>query len=110
MITYDDFAKVDIRAGKIIGVDDFPEARKAAYKLRIDFGREFGIKTSSAQITHHYSKDDLLGKTVLAVTNLPPKQIGHFVSECLVLGFPDENDEIVMAFAEPNAPLGSKIC
>lgn len=85
MVTFDDFTKLDFRAGTIIAVDDFPEAKKPAYKLTIDFG-EFGTKRSSAQITNLYSKEDLINKQIVAVVNFPPKQIGPFVSECLVLG------------------------
>ena len=96
MISYDDFAKVDIRVGKIIAVDDFPEARKPAYKLTIDFGTEVGVKKSSAQLVKYYKKEDLLGKKVLGVVNFPARQIGPFVSEVLTLGVPDENHECVL--------------
>src|SRR5437899_4314062 len=85
MITWDDFAKVDVRVGRVVQVDDFPRAKKPAYQLRIDFG-ELGIKTSSAQITKHYAKGDLLGQLVLAVVNFPPRQIATFFSEVLTLG------------------------
>jgi tRNA-binding protein len=91
MIDYDTFAAVDIRVGTIVSVDDFPEARKPAYKLMIDFGPELGIKKSSAQITQHYAKKDLIGKQVLAVVNFSARQIGPFMSEVLTLGLPDSD-------------------
>jgi tRNA-binding protein len=94
-ITWDDFAKVDIRAGTIIEVNDFPKARKPAYKLLVDFG-ELGIKRSSAQITVHYKKEDLLNRQVIAVVNFPPKQIADFTSECLVLGVYDKNNDVIL--------------
>lgn len=109
MITYEDFEKVDIRVGKIMQVDDFPEARKPAYKLTIDFGEEIGIKKSSAQITHHYTKDELLGKEVLAVVNFAPKQIGPFMSEALTLGLPDEEGNVVLITPTKDVPLGGKL-
>ncbi len=96
MISFDDFTKVDIRVGTIIAVDDFPEARKPAYKLLIDFGLVVGIKKSTAQITVHYSKEDLVGKKILAVVNFPPKQVGPTISEVLCLGVPDENGDVVL--------------
>ena len=95
MITWDDFAKIDIRAGTIIEVKDFPAAKKAAYQLTIDFG-PLGIKQSSAQITDHYTQDELKGKQVLAVVNFPPKQIATFFSECLVLGVYDKNKQVIL--------------
>lgn len=109
MINYQDFEKVDIRAGKIIKVEDFPEARKPAYKLTIDFGGEIGVKRSSAQITTHYSKEELLGKLVIGVVNFPSKQIGPFVSEVLTLGLPDGNDGVVLLSPTKDVPLGGKM-
>src|SRR5213594_4459410 len=96
MVSYDDFEKIDIRVGKIIQVEDFPQARKPAYKLTIDFGPEIGIKKSSAQITLHYKKEDLVGKQIIAVINFAPKQIGPFISEVLTLGVPDQNNNVVL--------------
>jgi len=92
-ISFDDFMKVDIRVGTIVNVYDFPEARKPAWKLDIDFGEEIGVKKSSAQITAHYGKDDLIGRQVIAVVNFPPRQIGPFMSEVLTLGLPDPDGE-----------------
>lgn len=96
MTTYDDFQKLDIRVGKIVAVEDFPEARKPAYKLTIDFGPEIGQKRSSAQLVKHYKKGDLVGKKVLGVVNFPPRQIGPFLSEVLTLGVPDGEHECVL--------------
>jgi tRNA-binding protein len=111
MATIDDFLKLDIRVGEIIEVEEFPEARKPAYKLTIDFGPEIGKKRSSAQITHHYKKDELIGKKVLAVVNFPPRQIGPFISEVLTLGLPDANQHIVLAIPEnQTAIIGGKLC
>ena len=109
MISYDDFEKVDIRVGEVIRVEDFPEARKPAYKLTIDFGPEIGVKKSSAGITKHYTKDDLLGIQVIGVVNFPPKQIGPFVSEVLTLGLPDENGDVVLLTPTKKVPKGGKI-
>lgn len=109
MINYSDFENVDIRVGRIVSVEDFPEARKPAYKLQIDFGPEVGIKKSSAQITAHYTKEDLVGREVLAVVNFPPKQIGPFISECLTLGVPDENGEVVLVAPLRDVPIGGKL-
>ena len=109
MITYADFDKVDIRVGRITSVEDFPQARKPAYKLTIDFGAEISIKRSSAQITKHYTKEELEGTLVLAVVNFPPKQIGPFISEVLVLGVPDENGDIALIRPTLNVPLGSRM-
>ena len=108
-ISYDDFEKVDVRVGRIIQVDDFPEARKPAYKLQIDFGEEIGVKKSSAQITAHYSKEELHGKLVIGVVNFAPKQIGPFVSESLTLGFADANGDVILAIPDKDAPLGSRL-
>lgn len=109
MATYDDFIKLDIRVGKIIEIHDFPEARKPAYKLRIDFGGEIGIKTSSAQLPQNYSKEELQGKQILAVVNFPPRQIGPVKSEVLTLGVPDENGECVLITPDKDAPIGGKL-
>lgn len=108
-INWDDFQKVDLRIGTIIEVTEFPEARNPSYKMKIDFGEEVGIKKSSAQITVLYNLEDLLGKQVLAVTNFPPKQIGPFMSECLVTGFYDSNGAIALAMPEFNVPNGAKL-
>ncbi len=107
-INWQDFEKVELRVGTILEVQDFPEARKPAYKLTIDFG-EFGTRSSSAQITKHYKKEDLVGKQVVCVINFPTKQIGPFVSECLTTGFADENGEIVLTQPERKVPNGAKI-
>jgi tRNA-binding protein len=108
MISWDDFEKVEIRTGTILKVEDFPEARKPAWKLTIDFG-ELGIRRSSAQITSLYKKDDLPGKQIAAVVNFPPKQIGSFVSECLVLGAVAENGDVTLLLTERNVKNGLRI-
>jgi tRNA-binding protein len=108
-ITYDDFDKVDIRVGRIIGVEDFPEARKPAYKLTIDFGTEIGIKKSSVQIVKNYTKEELKDKLVIGVVNFPVKQIGPFLSECLTLGLPDTNGDVVLLAPSKDVPLGGKM-
>lgn len=108
-ITYDDFLKVDIRVGRISRAEAFPEARIPAYKLQIDFGEDIGLRKTSAQITQNYSLDDLEGKLVCAVVNFPPKQIGPFMSEVLVLGFQDENNYVVLATPDKDVPLGGRL-
>jgi tRNA-binding protein len=109
VLTYADFEKVEVRVGRIVQVDDFPEARKPAYKLLIDFGAELGVKRSSAQATVLYSKEALLGRQVLAVVNFPPKQIGPFMSEVLTLGVPDGTGHVVLVGPEREAPLGGRL-
>jgi tRNA-binding protein len=108
-ITFTDFEKVDIRTGTIIEAEVFAQARKPAYKLKIDFGDAIGVKKSSAQITVHYTPETLVGRQVLAVVNFPPRQIGPFMSEVLTLGFSDENGDIVLAATEKNVPNGRKL-
>ena len=107
-ISYEEFRKVDIRVGRIVQVDDFPQARKPAFKLRIDFGA-LGIKTSSAQITTHYNKEDLLGRLVIAVVNFPPRQIATFRSEVLTLGVMLADDEVVLVGPDLDVPLGLEV-
>ena len=109
MIEYKDFEKVDISAGTIINVEDFPEARKPAYKLTIDFGPEIGIKKSSVQIVALYKKEDLLNRQIMAVVNFPPKQIGPFSSEALTLGVPDANGDVVLISPLTSVPNGVKM-
>ncbi|WP_297323241.1 tRNA-binding protein [uncultured Bartonella sp.] len=108
-ISFDDFLKVDIRVGKIVEATDFPQARKPAYKLKIDFGKDIGIKRSSAQITVHYKLDELVGREVLAVVNFPPRQIGPFISEVLTLGLPDEKGDVVLLQPTKEVPVGGRI-
>ena len=109
MIDFNDFLKVEMHVGTIIDVEDFPEARKPAFKLMIDFGEKIGIKKSSAQITDYYQKSDLLNKQVVAVTNFPPKQIANIISEVLVLGSVEDDGKVVLLQPERNTPNGSKI-
>ena len=109
MITWNDFEKVDMRAGTIIEVNDFPKARKPAYKLVIDFGEELGLKRSSAQVTAYYKKEDLLNRKVIAVVNFPPKKIADFISECLVLGVYDENNDVILLQPERDVKNGMRI-
>lgn len=107
-ITWEDFEKIDMRVGTILEVNDFPKAKKPAYQLIIDFG-ELGIKKSSAQIVHLYRKEDLIGRQVIAVVNFPPKQIANFISECLVMGVYNENNEIILLAPERNTKNGCQI-
>ena len=109
MINYQDFEKVDIRVGEILKAEDFPEARKPAYKLTIDFGAGIGVKKSSAQITNHYTKEELVGKSIVAVVNFPPKQIGPFVSEVLTLGLPDASGDVVLLSPTKKVPRGGRM-
>ena len=108
-ITFDDFMKVDIRVGRIIKAEPFPEARKPAIKMWIDFGPEIGEKKTSAQVTAHYTPGDLEGRQVLAVVNFPPRQIGPFMSEVLVLGLPDEAGEVVLISPDQTVPIGGRM-
>lgn len=108
-ITYDDFQKVDIRAGRITRAEPYPEARKPAIKLWVDFGGEIGERKSSAQITAHYRPEELVGRQVLAVVNFPPRQIGKFISEVLVLGLPDADGEVVLIGPDQEVPTGGRM-
>jgi tRNA-binding protein len=108
MIEFDDFLKVDMRVGRVVAVDDFPEARKPAWKLTIDFGPEIGTKRSSAQITN-YGRDELEGRLVVAVVNFPPRQIGPFMSEVLTLGASDEAGNVILLEPRSDVPLGARI-
>lgn len=109
-ISFDDFLKVDIRLGTIVAAEPYPQARKPAYKLKIDFGPEIGVKKSSAQITVHYRPETLIGRRVMAVVNFPPRQIGRFMSQVLTLGFADDNGDIVLAGVDLPAPDGARLC
>lgn len=108
-IAFDDFLKVDIRVGKIIEAKAFPEARKPAYKLKIDFGGDIGVKSSSAQITVHYNLNELVGREVIAVVNFPPRQIGPFMSEVLTLGVPDQDGNVVLLAPTKDVPIGARM-
>jgi tRNA-binding protein len=108
-ISWDDFTKVELRVGRIVSAVPFAEARKPAYVLQVDFGRDIGLKKSSAQITHLYQPEDLVGKLVVAVVNFPTKQIGPVVSECLVTGFQDANGEVALCVPDRPVPLGAKL-
>lgn len=108
-ITWQDFERVDLLVGTIVSVENFPEAKKPAYKLQIDFGKEIGIKRSSAQITKHYTKEQLIGKQIIGIVNFPPKQIGPFISEVLTTGFADANGDVVLAMPERFVPNGAKL-
>lgn len=109
MISHDDFAAVDIRVGRVVRAEPFPEARKPAIKLWVDFGGDLGVKRSSAQITRHYTPEGLVGRQVLAVVNFPPRQIGKVLSEVLVLGVPDEGGEVVLIGPGHEVPLGGRL-
>lgn len=108
-ISYDDFEKVDIRIGTVTRAEPFPEARKPAYKLTIDFGPVIGVKRSSAQVTKHYALNDLVGRRIAAVVNFPPRQIGPVMSEVLCLGFPDAEGDVVLVSVDRDAPDGGKL-
>jgi tRNA-binding protein len=108
-ISFDDFLKVDIRVGRVIAAEPFPQARKPALKLTIDFGPEIGIKRSSAQITENHARDDLVGQQVLAVVNFPPRQIGPFISEVLTLGVPDANGAVMLIRPDREVPVGGRL-
>lgn len=108
-IDYADFEKVDIRVGRIVDVQDYPEARKPAFKLWVDFGGELGIKKTSAQVTQNYTHDTLKGRLVAAVVNFPPKQIGKYMSEILVLGFPDAAGNVTLISPDKDVPIGGRL-
>lgn len=108
-ISFDDFMKVDIRVGRVVKAEPFPEARKPAIKMWVDFGGEIGERKTSAQVTVHYDPETLVGRQVMAVVNFPPRQIGPFMSEVLVLGFPDDNGDIVLATPDKDVPVGGRM-
>lgn len=107
-ITYDDFEKVDVRVGRIVAVEDFREAKKPSYKLKIDFGQDIGLKSSSVQITN-YKKEELMGKQVIAVVNFAPKQIANFMSEVLTLGVPDKDGNVILLMPSKEVELGARM-
>ena len=108
-IVFADFLRVDVRVGRVVTAEPFPEARKPAIKLHVDFGAEIGLKKSSAQITRHYTPETLVGRRVLGVVNFPPRQIGKFMSEALVLGVPDEDGEVVLIAPDQDTPIGGRL-
>ncbi len=108
-ISFNDFLRVDVRVGVIVAVEDFPAARKPAYRLRIDFGPEIGERKSSAQLTANYDREALTGRQIAAVVNFPPRQIGPFMSEVLVLGFPDDDGEVVLVAPDKTVPNGGRL-
>ncbi len=108
-LSYSEFERIDIRVGRVVEVQDFPEARKPAYKLRIDFGPAIGVMKSSAQATKHYTKSDLMNRLVVAVVNFPPKQIGPYMSEVLTLGVPDGEGAVVLLMPERDVPIGGRM-
>jgi tRNA-binding protein len=109
LITWDDFTKVELRVGRVVNAEPFPQARKPAYKLLIDFGEPIGIKKSSAQITSLYSPEELIGKLIVAVVNFPKKQVGPLMSECLVTGFHNENGDVALCVPDKLIPVGTKL-
>ena len=108
-ITWKDFEKVELRVGRVVEADEFPEARKPAYVLRVDFGDDVGVLKSTAQLTELYDRDDLVGRLVVGVVNFPPKQIGPHRSECLITGFPDEEGRVTLCVPDAPVPLGAKL-
>ena len=108
-ISWNDFEKVELRVGTVVNVEEFPEARKPAWKITVDFGKEIGIRRTSAQITVHYGPEDLVGRQIVGVVNFPPKQIGPVRSEFLLTGFPDERGDVVIAVPERPVPNGAKL-